>query len=505
MKEMIMRKYYCIFFLCAIVLSACDEWDEHNKIKDEALTQNLLQRVNANPELSLFSEYLAATGYDKVLESSKTFTVWAPSNDALASLSSDITGDVEKLTAFIGNHISYQEYFKGSSSTSVRVQMLNGKYLTWDGNTIDAATVITPDQLSRNGVLHVTSGYNEPKKNTWDVLLASAGQQQAAYMQSLTYDFFVDSLATQIGVDPNGQPIYEPGTGIVMRNYFLDQISDINDEDSLNTFIVLTDDAFTTELAKLTPYFKTITVDQDSTDSLASWHLVKDLVFKGRIEPALLPDTLISQYGVKVPIDKSAILETHYTSNGIVYVMNKVDFRLKDKFPPIIIEGERPNAFSRSDKNLYIHYRYRDWASSGIDLRVHGHGIAQFNVRYRINNLHAMTYKVYWHTVNDFIDTTYTGATTAVDAHVDAFQQKLVFDLRSSYALGTPSPGSLKDFGYVKVNRLKTDGAKQGYKLLGEYTHANYRRLYLFLVANNSTDNRLNPIEMDYIKLVPVF
>jgi hypothetical protein len=502
MKGITMRKYYCVFFLFTLALTSCDEWDEHNKIEDEALTENLLQRINSTAELSLFSEYLVATGYDQVLASSKTFTVWAPDNDALASLSADIVNDVAKLTTFIGNHISNQEYFKASSSSSVRIKMLNGKYLSWDGTMLDAATVSTADQLSRNGVLHILSGYNEQKENTWDILLSSAGVQQTAYMQSLTYDFFVDSLATQIGVDPaTGQPIYEPGTGIVMRNYFLDQIFDINDEDSLNTFIVLTDDAFTAEVSKLAPYFKTVTVDQDSTDSLASWHLVKDLVFKGRIEPELLPDTLVSQYGVKVPIDKSAIVETHYTSNGIVYVMNKVDFRLKDKFPPIIIEGEFPNAFSRSDKNTNIHYRYRDWANSGVDLRVYGHGVAQFNVRYRINNLYAMTYKVYWRAVNDFVDTTFTGT----DAHLDAFQQKLVLDSRSSYASGTPSPGALKDFGYVKVNRIKTDGEGQGLRLLGEYTHTDYRRLYLFVVANNSTDNRLNAIEIDYIKLVPVF
>jgi len=498
---MMVRKYYWIALVCAVVAAACDEWDEHNEVSQPALEENLLQMIKSESELSTFATYLKTTGYDKVLTTSKSFTVWAPDNDALSGLSSDIVNDVDKLTEFVGNHISYQEYFTQSATPSLRVKMLNGKNLTWSGAELESAEVESSNKIARNGVLHVLGSVVEPKRNAWDVITSFSGQKHASYMQSLTYEYFVDSLATQVGVDPDtGEPIYEPGTGIVTRNHFMDQIFNVNSEDSLGTYIVLTDDAFTTELDELTPYFKTVTGHQDSTDSLASWHLVKDLVFNGRIQPEELPDTLVSLYGVKVPIDKSAIVETHLTSNGIVYVMNKVDFQLKHKFPPIIIEGEHPDGFSRNDKGVNIHYRYREWASGSYDLRVFNHGVAQFNVRYKLPTLHAMPYKVYWRTVNDFIDTTATTTTT----HVDAFQQKLVLHSGSNYVSGAPAP--LKDFGFVKVIRIKANTENNRLRLLGDYTHANYSRLYLYVVANNvASPNMLNPIEIDYIKLVPVF
>jgi uncharacterized surface protein with fasciclin (FAS1) repeats len=500
---MIRRRFYQVAIFCAVVLAAgCDEWDDHNRLQEEGLNKNLLQAIDERPELSKFLMYLKITGYDKVLEASKTFTVWAPDNDALSLLPTEVVADVEKLTQFVGNHITYQEYYL-SSATEARLKMLSGKNLNWNGVSLEYANVTSGNQIARNGVLHIVNNPVTVEQNTWEIFAGSeAGQKHLAYINSLTYDFFVDSLGTQIGVDPaTGEPIYQPGTGYITKNYFFDDVYDISNEDSLSTFIVLTDAAFDAELAKLAPYFKTVTMDQDSTDSLASWHLAKDLVIRGLIKPEELPDTLISVDGVKVPIDKTAIVETHMTSNGIVYVMNKVDFKLAHKFPPVIIEGENPDAFSRTDKSVNIHYRYREWASGDFDLRVYNHGIAQFNVRYDLDKLHAATYKVYMRRLNDFVDTTFTGT----DAHLDAFQEKLVLESRPTYTLGTPSPGALKDFGYAKVNRIKTTPESQGYKYLGEYTHTDYKRLYLFVVANNSTDNRLNAIEVDYIKLVPVF
>jgi hypothetical protein len=426
--------------------------------------------------------------------------VWAPTNDALESLPSEIKSNEVKLKEFIGNHISYQEYYTYNSASPIRVKMLSGKNLTWHNGVLETAEVVTPNRLTRNGVLHITNNTVPPKGNAWDVILSMTGGKQADYLQSLTYELFVDSLATQIGVDPaTGEPIYEPGTGMVMRNHFLNEVYDISNEDSLNTFIVLTDEAFDSELAKLTPYFKTVTANEDSTNSLATSHLVKDLVFKGAIQNESLPDTLISLYGVKVPIDKSAIVETHVTSNGIVYIMNKVDFRLKDKFPPIRIEGEHPNGFSRSDKDLNIHYRFREWASNGFDLRVWNHGVSQFNVRYKIAALPAMQYKVYWRTVNDFVDTTVITPTS----FLNAFQQKVVLDFRSTYI---SSPAPIKDFGYAKVLRIKPNPDDNRIKYLGDYTHANYKYLYLYVVANNvASPAELNAIEVDYIELVPVF
>lgn len=461
--------------LLFVAVWACDEWDDHNKPSEAALNENLLQSITKSAELSKFLEYLTATGYDKVIASSKSFTVWAPSNNALASLPAEIVNDPDRLSQFVANHISYQEYFTSTPKPSVRVRMLSGKYLTWYTDNLEGVGLVAANRYVRNGVLHVIDQAIVPKQNNWELLTASsAGPKQTAYLQSLTYEQFVESLATQIGVDPlTGKPVYEPGTGIVTRNRFQDEVGDIDNEDSLYTFIILTDDAFTAELDKLKPYFSTVTMNDDSITAFASWYLTRDLVFSGVIGPDELPEFLVSQFDAVVPINKSAIVETHFTSNGVVYVMNEIDFNLATKLPTFKIEGEKPTAFSRSDKNVNIHYRYRSWASDEFDLRVRGHGVALFNVRYRVENLPAVTYKVYWKAVNDFAAVTH--------------QQRLLV-------------GSLAatSFPYVTVAVNNFDEI-----YLGEFTTNTFGYIDLYLVSANSTNIDVNPLVLDYIKLVP--
>src|SRR3954447_22854739 len=123
-----MRLKTFVLFAFVVLIGACKKWDDHVAVTNQDLTQNLLQAISANPDLSKFREYLGKTGLDSLLQSSKTFTVWAPGNAALQSLDPALVADVAKLKAYLGNHIAYQSYFTRNAQTPVRVPMLNGKY-----------------------------------------------------------------------------------------------------------------------------------------------------------------------------------------------------------------------------------------------------------------------------------------------------------------------------------------------------------------------------------------
>lgn len=85
-----------LFFV--MVFSQCSKkWDEHNAITDNALNDNLAEAISNTPNLSKFSDLLVKSGYDKVISSSKTYTVWAPTDQALQSLDPSITTDSVKL------------------------------------------------------------------------------------------------------------------------------------------------------------------------------------------------------------------------------------------------------------------------------------------------------------------------------------------------------------------------------------------------------------------------
>lgn len=105
------KRYSGILTLAAITLfSSCSEWDDHFETDNNVshATSNLYEALCQNSETSRFAELAASVGYDKVLSSSQTYTVFAPSNEALANLE---TNNEEEIKKIVTNHIArYTNY-----------------------------------------------------------------------------------------------------------------------------------------------------------------------------------------------------------------------------------------------------------------------------------------------------------------------------------------------------------------------------------------------------------
>ena len=139
------KNRFLIFFALTIglFLSGCkDKWEDHNIIQDPVLTDNLLSQIQNNTDLSKFAEFLSKTGYDKIIASSKTFTVWAPTNKALQSLDQSIVNDTSKLKPFVANHISNQSYFTRMANPSLTIRTLNGKNILFTKTKFEEANII---------------------------------------------------------------------------------------------------------------------------------------------------------------------------------------------------------------------------------------------------------------------------------------------------------------------------------------------------------------------------
>jgi uncharacterized surface protein with fasciclin (FAS1) repeats len=485
-------KYNYTYFLLAVLMisgifvSCKKSWDNHDAVTDAQVTKNLMDQISQNPDLSTFSGYLVKTGFDKIISSSKTFTVWAPTNTAMQSVDATILNDSTKLKQFVGNHISNQSYLTNIPQPSLRIQTLNGKFATFTATTFEEANITQANQYVGNGILHVIDKAIIPKLNIWEYVnsLTTVGLKQKAYLQALNYSYTDTSQAIQTGVNPTtGKPILQPGTGVVNANTYLRTVLNVSDETKQYTYIVLTDAAFDNERNKVVKYFTTTgsyaTTGLDSTTYLSSRNVVKDLAFNTLITPALLTDTLLSVNNVKVPFNKSAIVATYNASNGIVYVMNSVNFRLVDKITPILIQGESPAGFATTDKRGNIQYRVRKDPGGNVfnDILVAGGSIgtlpAAYYARYSVPNAYAAQYKVYWRALND------TGT---------IFPQQLAF--------GTVTSAT---FPYTNVNLNVYDDI-----YLGTYTVSKYSNFNMFMLGANVTTAGLNSFTLDYVKLVPV-
>ena len=465
------------FSFLLLIFAGCNKLkDDRNAIADESLKLNLFELISANAQLSTFAGFLKQTGYDKVISSSKNYTVFAPVNSALANLSAAVTGDPVKLKQFVGNHIANQLFSTREVVTTTRIAMLNGKYNNMLRNTIETATIGTTDKYAANGLLQVIDQYLPALDNSWEFLnSADAPVKQKTFMLSLFRNVYDTSNAVVVGINPlTGDPIYAAGTDSVFTNLFWNRVHDLKKEDKQYTLFMLTDAAWDAEVAKFTPYFVTNTADSNTL--VTSWNVVKEFAVDTVYNPSSIPDTIVSEFGTKLPIERSAIVKTIKTSNGIVYIMNKMDVQPASKFKTYLIEAEQYSATSHDRRgNTYFRERFSTVTQTDFtDVLVENHGVSLFNIRYDLPEVPSIKYKAYWVAVNDFQTAT--------------FSQKL--------GIGTATSTT---FGYTAV-------VAQNYNevYIGEFTMAKYEPVFpIYLTAANSTARAVNPLVCDYIKLVP--
>lgn len=476
--------YFLMMLLIGTCLISCKNWDERLVSSNDALSLTLFDKISGQAELSTFKSLLVKTGYDKVLASSKNYTVWAPTNDALTSLSTAILNDTTALKAFVGNHIAYQTNEVLSTSTQENlVPMLNGKYSAVLGSTFNGIKVVSANTFVGNGILHTIGASSTVLPSLWDFIKANQTQyKQNNAIVSLTRLVFNASKADTAGIDPlTGKQLYKPNTGFEEVNRFTQGVADVRLESKRYTYFLLKDAAFNTETAKISSYYK---AGGDTTSVESSFNTVKDLLVEGEYTLETLPTTLTSKFGVKFSIDKAAIQGSVKLSNGTVFILDKINVTIADKYQPIIIEGEnwvgRSSTPATLTAAMAVVRDLEDPATGRTfkQMSVVGHGTTGFFLRYAITAMPALKYKVYWVAVNDL----YNSNTATGETATYAMSQRLVMgtSANTTFPLTT-----LTAKNYSEV-------------LLGEYTPAQFGTLNMYLTANGT-----GAIALDYIKLVP--
>ncbi|MCH7398864.1 fasciclin domain-containing protein [Belliella sp. DSM 107340] len=444
-----------IYAIILIFFGACsDPWDDRYQTGNDS-DKALVQLLENDPELTDFAELLRTSGVAAEITGNKSYTIWAPTNTALQALPASIRNNSEALKSFVRNHIGFLESFSSEATEPLRIKMLNGKTNTFDGNSFQSSNasvnLTTKDILAKNGVIHKVNGILEPKENIWEIMQQEASNATNSYILNM--------------LDIN--PITNVST-----NYFQTEIVDLSNEDSVYTYIMLTDAAFENFKEELKVYYKD-TLPEGEILKAYTLGVAKDLALKGA-QYDELPSKLLSVDSVEVYFDQANVVEQINASNGVIYVMDKFDFKLSDKIPNIIIEGEDFDAVSGSRDRVSI--RPRSWASGGRDVLVRGHGTASFHLTYHVPNANSVKYNVYWRAVND---------------------DYIPRDNEQRIAINEVTNGT---FGYQWVVRNTFEEV-----FVGEYEVDSYGNLKLLLTSASVTNNDWNTMVLDYIRLEPVF
>jgi uncharacterized surface protein with fasciclin (FAS1) repeats len=469
-----------VLLVLALGLTACKKWDDHVAVENQDLNQNLMDAIAGNSSLSKFRELLGKAGLESLLQSTKTHTVWAPTNDALLTLDPAISSDTAKLKKFLQNHISNQSYFTRNAQADTRIPMLNGKYIPFTGTKFDDATLVSADKYVSNGVLHVIDKIAPVLPSVWEYINSTTAQfaQNAFIGTGLNFTSFDASQAIIDSISAvTGLPVYQPGTGIVVRNSFNDRVYDLKREDKLYTYFVIADAGFVLEADSLKPYYNTTTTA--ARDSLTRWNTVKDLVVEGIYQANAIPANLVSKSGIPIPVNPSLITQSIKVSNGIVHVLSRLDFPTPSKFRNYQIEGENPSGFL-SDKRSNTNYRVRlNPVTNTVfnDIYITGHGVTNYFAFYRVSEVPSMKYKVYGFAINDF----QTGALT----------QSIVVKYN-----GTTPATTLISLPYAVPLASAVGAYNEVY--LGEFTTTSFGTIELQLTSTTT-----GPIVLDYLRLVP--
>ncbi len=336
------KRLYILLGAMALIWSSCvnEIWQEHYENSGSNLsTQSLTDLIDSRSDLSVFKTMLEKTGYDSILNADQTYTVWAPSNSALSEL--DIASmDTMTLSEIVRNHIARFNYPTAdfNSVSTKKIYMQSGKFVPFDKNvsgftfgtfTMDAANI-----LARNGILHVLNGIVPYASNVWESLsrFTGSGGLDSVY-----------AYLRPLGSTPFG---------------------DINNEDSIYTAILPSNEAWIRAYDKIKPYFKCL--PQATRDSslakqrrLTQNAIMQDVFFRTNISDPGTVDSLFDTSNHKF-LNASRLFAgatSHKASNGYIWISDSLRNTATESWHnEIRVEAEN-TSYGRTSSNANVYWR----------------------------------------------------------------------------------------------------------------------------------------------------
>lgn len=256
-----------------LAATSCSDYTDYNTVPeaaDPAADKTLWENISANSELSDFAAVLQRVGYDKVLDASHTYTVWAPVNGSFSMDSLANVSDEKVVKEFLNNLIADYAHRETDPNDTV-IFMLNEKLLkfsykntaslSFDAKKVlpNATNAAVFNYPSTNGLLYLVSAPATFRYNGYEYIFDNAGLADSlkAYVERF-HSETLDEAASVKGVIKDGVQHYDDSVMIV-RNLLLNQMqAKLENEDSLYTIVVPTDEAWVKAYEKIASYYKYI-------------------------------------------------------------------------------------------------------------------------------------------------------------------------------------------------------------------------------------------------------
>lgn len=276
-------------FLAALAFGACsDKWDDHYDYagNNGGTNGSLWEAISSDSQLSNFAKVAKALGYESSLDGHQVFTVFAPTNDSFTEAEADaliaqyaqdtakhvVKKDIQAVKEFLQNHIALYNYsVPKTGNTESQIIMMNGKYQTLSPTTFAGKELLDKNILTNNGVLFTIKEKADYVPNIFEYLGKDATLDSiAAFLYSYNvYEFDPDQSVPGEIVD--GKTVYLDSVS-VLKNEIVDDLGDINVEDSAYWMVVPNNQEWDRLLPQYTSYFNydDKVADRDSLTRLYS-------------------------------------------------------------------------------------------------------------------------------------------------------------------------------------------------------------------------------------------
>jgi uncharacterized surface protein with fasciclin (FAS1) repeats len=346
MKQMkTMNKYIVLLLVSCLAFSCKDAYDDHYDSVTAGGTQSLKELIAENKDLSAFAQLITIAGLDSVFSSNQTYTVWAPTNEALSDINL-ASVDKEQARLIVENHIArYNNSTATPDNKLIRMRDKKTFYFTAGGTVFGGAKLLQHDILAKNGILHTLQSQIPYYYNLYEYIQSNANTSKlAAFISSFEENVFNEEASTVIDINESGQTVYDtittPYNRLFDANFFFGLVNlgigHINEEDSLYTMLVPTNTAWDAAYQRIAPYFKTVGNKADSLQNQqTSLAILDDLVYRGVIEAPASQDYLVStspdyagNYSTIInhPAELFGGSEKIQASNGLVFLTNTLNY-----------------------------------------------------------------------------------------------------------------------------------------------------------------------------------
>ena len=207
-------------FLGLIIIGAAGctkQWDEHYDTYPETVDENVWDVIQSDPQFSSFVEIVKAAKMDTLFLSDISYTIFAPTNDAVATFRGIKDFDNVILAYHFCSHFINTSSIEGKR----QIQTLTEKFALFERNgnevKIDDIKVLSESPLYRNGKFFTMGHVIEPNPNLYEYYQLT-NPVLSKYIDTQDTIILDKEKSKPLGFDEEGNTVYD--TVSIVANKF---------------------------------------------------------------------------------------------------------------------------------------------------------------------------------------------------------------------------------------------------------------------------------------------